>query len=127
VETKTLQELGISTFKPEEYHWRRSHLDEVKSGELIGKKFRTTKNKEFVCKNIDKEYIYFFNIKMERKYALFYLPTIRQYTTKEQIQLIAQKYPGSQLHIGKGCQLHGNIDAILTLKDGTKYKIPWNY
>ena len=64
MKTVSLQELGIPTFKPEEYHWRRSYLNEVKSGELIGKKFKTTRGKEFICKNIDKEYVYFFNIKM---------------------------------------------------------------
>lgn len=125
--TVTLEKLGIPTFKPEELHWRRSYLSEVKSGKLVGRRFKTTKGKEFICLSIDEEYIYFLNIRMERRFALFYLPTIKPYTTKEQIELISNKYPNSDLYIGKGCQLHGNIDATLTLENGTIYKIPWNY
>ena len=124
---KSLDDLGVPTFHPEKLHWRRSYLNEIKTGELVGKLFKTTKGKLFICEKIDKKYIYFFNIKMERKYGLFLLPTRRQLTTSEQIKFLENKYPGSNLKIGKGCQLHGDVDAELTLKDGTVYTIPWNY
>lgn len=112
---KSLQELGIPTFHPESLHWRRSYLAEVKSGELVGKEFKTTKGKVFTCKAIDKEHIYFHNIKMDRKYALFLLPTIKQLTTKEQIEFIKNKYPESKFYLSKGCQLHGVVWFILYL------------
>ena len=123
----TLEKLGVPVFHKEALHWRRSNLAEVKSGELIGKKFKTKKGKEFTCKRINKEYVYFYNIEMDRKHALFLLPTVRQLTTMQQIQWIKDNYPGSHLHVGQGCQLHGDVDATLTLKDGTIYNIPWNY
>ena len=125
---KTLKELGIPTFHPTSLDWRKSTLSEVKSGELVGLKFKTTNGKEFVCEKIDKGYVYFHNIKMNRKYALFLLLTSKQLTTQEQKDFIANKYPNSKLHIPKhGCQLHGDKDATLTLEDGTVYTIPWNY
>lgn len=124
---KSLRELGVPTFHPEELHWRRSYLEEVKSGELIGKEFKTTKGKKFICEKIDKEYVYFHKIKMQRKYALFLLPTLKQLTTKEQIDYLKRLYPDSKLDIGKGCQLHGDVDATLTLENGEVIIIPWNY
>lgn len=125
-EYKTLSELGVPHWHDETLEWRRSWLSEVKSGELIGKKFRTTRGKEFICEGATKEHILFHNIKMSRKYAKFLLPTRRQYTDKEQKQWIKENYPGSVLVLTRGCQLHGDIDATLTL-DGTVYTIPWNY
>lgn len=128
METKTLIDLGIPTFHLEKLHWRRAYNDEVKSGELIGKQFKTRKGKTFICKNITLEYIYFGSIEMQRKYALFLLPTLVQLTTQEQIEELKIKYPNSKLHIPKvGCQLHGDITATLTLENGTMYEIPWNY
>jgi len=127
MKTKTLQELGVPTFHPEELNWRRSYLAEVESKELIGRKFKTKRNKVFVCKKITKEFVYFHNIEMERKHAYFLLPVSKQLTSKEQIEFIKNKYKGSTFIIGKGCQLHGDINGILTLKDGTQYRIPWNY
>lgn len=125
---KTLQELGVPTFHPEKLHWRRSYLSEVESGELIGKTFKTTKGKMFICKKIDKEHVYFYNIKMDRKYALFELPTIKQLTSEEQKEKLKELYPGSKLHVpSHGCQLHGDIDATLTLSNGDEINIPWNY
>ena len=124
---KSLRELNVPTFHPKALHWRKSTLVEVKSSELIGKQFKTTKGKIFTCKNIDKNYVYFHNIRMERRYALFYLPTEKQLTEQEQIDFLKKLYPESKLIIGKGCQLHGDIDAELTLKDGTIYTINWNY
>ena len=124
----TLQELGVPTWHPEALAWRKSNLSEVKSGELVGKQFKTTKWKYFICKKITKEHVYFYNIKMDRKYALFLLPTTKQLSIKEQKQWIKDNYPESQLYVPKtGCQLHGDIDATLTLSDGTVYSIPWNY
>ncbi len=125
---KTLQELGVPTWHPKALAWRKSRLHEIRSGELIGKKFRTKKGKEFVCKNIDQQYVYFYDIKMDRKHALFFLPTTYNLTKEEQVNWIEKNYPGSTLYIPKtGCQMHGDIDATLTLVDGTVYTIPWNY
>ena len=124
----TLKKLGCPTFHPEELNWRRSHFSEVESGELIGKQFKTNRGKFFTCKKITKEHVYFYNIKMDRKYALFLLPTAKQLSVKEQKQWIKNNYPGSNLYVPRtGCQLHGDIDATLTLLDGTVYSIPWNY
>ena len=125
---KGLPELGVPTFHPEELHWRRSYLNEVKSGELIGKIFKTKKGKTFICENIDKEYIYFHKIKMKRKYAYFLLPTLKQLTTEEQKNKLNELYPNSKLEIpNHGCQLHGDITAKLTLENGDVINIPWNY
>ena len=124
---KTLKELGVPTWHPEALALRRSYLSEVKSGELVGKKFKTTKGKIFTCEKIDKRNVYFNGIEMNRKYALFKLPTLKQLSTPEIIEAIKQRYPGSEIVIGKGCQLHGDRDATLTLVDGTVYTIPWNY
>ena len=124
---KTLQELGVPTWHPEVLAWRRSYLSEVKSGELVGKQFKTTKGKLFICEKIDKRNVYFHGIEMNRKYALFKLPTLKQLNSSQQIEAIKQRYPGSEIVVGKGCQLHGDIDATLTLIDGTVYTIPWNY
>ena len=125
---KTLQELGVPTWHPEVLAWRRSNLSEVKSGGLIGKEFKTTRGKKFICEKIDKRNIYFHGIEMNRKYALFKLPTLKQLNSAQQIEFIKQRYPGSRLYIPKtGCQMHGDIDATLRLVDGTVYTIPWNY
>lgn len=123
----SLKELGVPTWHPEALHWRRSYLEEVESGELIGKEFKTSKGKRFICKNITKNHVYFHNIKMQRKYALFLLPTKKQFSSGDRMKWIKDNYPGSTLHIGNGCQLHGDIDATLRLADGTAYSIPWNY
>lgn len=124
----TLQELGVPIFHPEKLCWRRSYLNEVESGELVGKQFKTPRGKYFNCKKITKKYVYFYDIEMDRKHALFYLPTLKQLNVQEQRQWIKDNYPGSQLHVPTtGCQMHGNIDATLTLSDGTVYTIPWNY
>lgn len=101
---KTLDELGVTSFHPISLDWRRSYLEEVKNSSLIGKEFKTRKGKKFICKNIDKEYVYFNNLKMDRKYAFFYLPTRKQLTTQEKKNMILQLYPNSTLLIGKGCQ-----------------------
>ena len=124
---KTLQELGVPTWHPEVLAWRRSYLSEVKSGELIGKEFKTTRGKIFTCEKIDKRNVYFNGIEMNRKYALFKLPTLKQLNSSQQIEFIKQRYLGSEIVIGKGCQLHGDREATLTLVDGTVYTIPWNY
>ena len=125
---KTLKELGVATWHPEKLALRRSNLSEVKSGELVGKRFMTTKGKIFTCEKIDKRNVYFNGIEMNRKYALFKLPTLKQLSTSELIEAIKQRYPGSRLYIPKtGCQMHGDIDATLRLVDGTVYTIPWNY
>lgn len=124
---KSLDGLGVPRFHPEELHWRRSYLNEVESGELIGRQFKTSKGKLFTCKKLTKDHVYFWSIKMDRNYAYFYLPTIKQLTELEQIKFLKNKYPGSNLTIGKGCQLHGDVDATLELKDGSVWIIPWNY
>lgn len=124
---KTLKELGIPTWHPEVLALRRSNLSEVKSGELVGKHFKTPKGRIFTCQKIDKSNVYFHGIKINRKYALFKLPTLKQLSTSELIEAIKQRYPGSEIVIGKGCQLHGDREATLTLVDGTVYTIPWNY
>ncbi len=124
---KTLDELGVPTFHPISLDWRRSYLEEVKNKSLIGKEFKTRKGKFFKCENIDKDYVYFYNIKMERKYAFFYLPTQKQLTTQEIKDMLLKLYPNSTLLIGKGCQLHGDVDATLILEDGSEILIPWNY
>ena len=125
---KSLRELGVPTFHPPILHWRRSYLSEVKSGELIGKEFKTKKGKKFICEKITKDNIYFHNIEMNRKYAYFYLPTVKQLTVSEKINKLKELYPNSRLYVPRtGCQLHGDIDATLTLEDGIVYTIPWNY
>lgn len=125
---KTLQELGVPTWHPEVLAWRRSYLSEVKSGELVGKEFKTTRGKKFICEKVDKRNVYFNGIEMNRKYALFKLPTLKQLNFLQQLEAIKQRYPGSILCVPKtGCQMHGDIDATLTLVDGTVYTIPWNY
>ncbi len=65
---------------------------------------------------------------MDRKHALLFLPATFNLYKEEQKQWIKDNYRGSKLFIPKtGCQMHGDIDATLTLVDGTVYTIPWNY
>ena len=55
------------------------------------------------------------------------IPVYKRKTEKELLEEIKLKYPNATLSIPKtGCQLHGDIDATLTIKDKS-YTIPWNY
>ena len=55
------------------------------------------------------------------------VPVYKQKTTQELLNEIKSRYPDAKLHVPKvGCQLHGDIDATLTIK-GVNYIIPWNY
>jgi len=123
----TLNRLGVPTHHPEALQWRRSYIAEVDSGELIGKVFRTSSGKQFYCKNLTRTFIMFYNITMERKKAKFLLPYCKQYTSKEQIKWLENNLDMKSFKLSRGCQLHGDVDATIILKDGTHYEVPWNY
>lgn len=50
-----------------------------------------------------------------------------QKTDSEIKEELLAMFPNSTLTIERGCQLHGDIDAILTKADGEIIKIAWNY
>ena len=56
--------------------------------------------------------------------------TIPQYKAKTRSEILKEiqvNYPNASLSIPKvGCQLHGDIDAVLRIDD-EEYWIPWNY
>jgi hypothetical protein len=55
------------------------------------------------------------------------IPVYKQLTTEELMQQVRKLYPDATIYIPKaGCQLHGDIDATLTI-NGIKHIIPWNY
>lgn len=55
------------------------------------------------------------------------IPKYKKKTASEILDEIQVNYPNAKLYIPKvGCQLHGDIDAELTI-DNQTYYIPWNY
>lgn len=140
METKTIQELGIDLWHPESIEWRHPWKEDFKSGVLKGKPFRigrqrkTMRDHRHIC--IDADWVsnkkpaiitYKYGT-IEAKATFFQLPTRIQKTKDEIKSEIRSKYPKCELNVPKqGCQLHGDIDATLILKNGDKYTIPWNY
>lgn len=55
------------------------------------------------------------------------IPVYKQLTTTELLGQIKKQHPDAELHVPRvGCQLHGDIDATLTI-NGKTHNIPWNY
>ena len=55
------------------------------------------------------------------------IPIYRRKTKEELLKEIKVHYPDAVLNVPKtGCQLHGDVDATLTVK-GKNYTIAWNY
>jgi hypothetical protein len=65
---------------------------------------------------------------IEAAATFFWLyPVYVQKTERDLKEEILSKFPGSSFHLTQGCQLHGDIDGILTLPNGDVITIPWNY
>ncbi len=135
-----LQEVGIDHFHDETIDWAHPSKEQLKSSKLVGKQFRigirlnTAKTYLHTC--IDAKWIsnkkggcitYKYG-EIESKAVFFRLPVRKQKTEDEIIKEILKKYPNSKLYVPKtGCSLHGDIDATLTLNNGEKINIAWNY
>jgi hypothetical protein len=135
-----VHELGIKSFHDEVIDWVHPSRCHLKSGELVGKKFRIgrhlnrAKTYLHTCEDVNwisnkkGGYIIYKYGEIEPKAVFFQLPTQKQKTTGEIKKEILEKYPNSKLHVPKvGCSLHGDIDATLKLENGEVITIAWNY
>ena len=132
--------MGISSFHDEVIDWIHPSSSHLKSGELIGKKFRIgrylnrAKTYLHTCSDVNwisnsrGGFIVYRYGEIEPKAVFFKLPTHKQKTTEEIKAEILLKYPNSKLYVPNvGCQLHGDITATLTLSNGDEISIAWNY
>ena len=122
------EDLKIPRYHPSELRWRTPTIQEMKSGELNGKRFRTSRGKTFRCKQTTATHVCFYNIELERRFARFYLPTKVGYSTADEIKWLKENYDLEHLHVPKtGCQLHGDIWATIKFKgDDKEYGFLWN-
>jgi hypothetical protein len=139
MEYKTLNNLGIKSFY-DVVDWRHPRKEDFKSNVLKGKTFRIGRKLSkattylYTCLESDwvsnkkPAVITYKNGNIDASTTFFKLKTKKQKSKLQIKQEILNKYPNSKLDIPKtGCQLHGDIDATLTLSNGKQFTIPWNY
>ena len=137
---KTITELGIDFFHKTTLEWQHPCKNDLKSGELLGKSFRiggeikTAKTSLHSCLGSDwvsnkKPAIVRYRYgEIEASTTFFKLPANVKKRTNEIKEEILILYKNSKLYIPKkGCQMHGDITAELTLECGNVFFIPWNY
>lgn len=87
----------------------------------------------YKCVNSSRKYVTLLinneEVKLSYKPDTFYLYSIgfKQKTDSEIKKELLDLFPSSTLIIGKGCQLHGDVDATLTKSNGEVITIAWNY
>ena len=122
----TFKDLGINPVKIPNWSWRKPRTYESRNNGLTGKEAIYKGKKDLIVQSFGKTCILLQNDRVPLKEIKVHLPDKKRKTIPELLEELKQLYPGCTLHKSRGCQLHGDVDLILTYNGETKL-IPWNY